>query len=994
MSKHPYYIFFLVVSYFFITQGAEQILSNPENTEESFSFSVGPHAFYIPEGRLFVGAQKKHRGNTFAVATADGSQKTFLGLTPLRVKLNNVTHQPNPLYEAAISHIALLGMRPLVLKRDDNHVYLIDFFMHESNPQHPIEVFASGPVNDAQGRPVASFLGVTTSAPALTDSDGAEGELAAFVAVSNQAKQFDGNGSGIALLFFKSEMRNNKKSKKHTKKSQTHPKHIEFFWDIVNAQTGAAEFILPEKPAETTENKESKASSDKIPKNEPSEEEPRRFSQKGNKAVPLGNTTPALTIAGKLSAIAPMVDLFYDRDLGRLYGALDVTAGENEQDGARALVVGQVVEGKLIFTSLAPDAAFVGNKHIVGGRGAHARIALHKVRTLQTRTHVRYLVVVGGNEGAGIITKRSVFALPLVDNMASTAHGKLASVRAEPMTLFHKEQAPFGFKMRLFAEEARESEDLYTVNSPQARVGGSQELPGDITDIAIAGDSVFASVGENGTVKAGIFYSQALFDTQGAISGWTNWQRVGGIAQKILGLAYDHDRGNFWYIPKKASPHTVHRTAWSNGETEFEKTISTLFKKEKRGIQGLFSFPVDTEAFTKNRGSRLSLLVATGFNKILLVQTAHDTKQGFGPLAFDAHSLGKYKEGALQNFVSGVSALSIQGGVLKTLGPITSAAVVSDGISGWLVVGGAGGVAVLTHNNGAGWDASVGLQSGFHGLTSGMTFKLLGSYSNVRKLISDGNILYILTPTTFERIVITSHATMVCQESSSVVLARAGQELLTKVSSFSDVVVSGPLALLATSEGLLRSGNGVTIQNATDAKEIQWKEVELPESIGSVHMQGPVSRLYAVTKTGRLRDLEKGGNVYALNAYVGTSQAQVYRLWVQVNQEVSDDSVRLLPDFFVKDSKTFFVDLGDYRNYFVTDGALMVVSRSAYGDSDALLELLPARLKSGQRFGARTSTQVPLLNKGDHARSIGQLVRESASGRWIVPGDFGVRINT
>jgi hypothetical protein len=271
-----------------------------------------------------------------------------------------------------------------------------------------------------------------------------------------------------------------------------------------------------------------------------------------------------------------------------------------------------------------------------------------------------------------------------------------------------------------------------------------------------------------------------------------------------------------------------------------------------------------------------------------------------------------------------------------------------------------------------------------------MKFKKIASYKNIRKIVNNGKSVYILTPTILSRLTLSPEAIRTGTV-QAVVLARAQHGLLTSVGSFSDTLIAGPLALLATSNGLKRSGNGIDVRQV-DQASMRWTDVYLPESIGSLTTQGPVTRLFAVSPTGREAEVHQGGNVYALNAYVGTSQAQVYRLWIQSLTEVTDDSVKLLPDYFVKDSKAFFVDLGDYRNYIATDGALMAASRSAYGDTQSLLELLPPRLKSGLRFGARGSLHIKFLDKEIHSRSIGQLIRDSASGVWIVPGDFGIRM--
>ena len=153
------------------------------------------------------------------------------------------------------------------------------------------------------------------------------------------------------------------------------------------------------------------------------------------------------------------------------------------------------------------------------------------------REHIyRYLVVVGGTGTSDDLNSR-VFALPLVDNIKTqlynpiapvtstnikpSIHGTLANVKSSPVTIFGA-GSPASFQARVFNEPATTPDQLYSMNSPAAAVGGQAQLPGPITDITVRGDAIFVSTQEGGQgMQPGIFYSQALFDTEGRISGWT-----------------------------------------------------------------------------------------------------------------------------------------------------------------------------------------------------------------------------------------------------------------------------------------------------------------------------------------------------------------------------------------------------------------------------------------------------------------------------------------
>ena len=551
---------------------------------------------------------------------------------------------------------------------------------------------------------------------------------------------------------------------------------------------------------------------------------------------------------------------------------------------------------------------------------------------MQTRTHLRYLVVVGGTGSSNGLTSR-VFALPLVDNIKTqlynptapvtstnikpSIHGTLANVKSSPVTIF-RAGSPASFQARVFNEPATTPDQLYSMNSPAAAVGGQAQLPGPITDITVRGDAIFVSTQEGGQgMQPGIFYSQALFDTEGRISGWTSWQRAAAGGLAVQGFTLDAFTGSFWYMPvTNGTVQNVVRTTWTDGTDPLGSFLLKEFDTQQGGVQGLFDFPLTTSGFSTHAGNRLSVQAFTGYKKVLLLQTGGDYEGLFGPTT----NLTSYRstDGTLSGF-DGSPALVCSGGVLDELGPLNSVAVVTNGIDGWLVVGGSCGVAILADERGHGWDATAGLGYQFKGLLPTMAWRKI-SDAPVRKLIALGTSLFVLTTRSFERMTITAQS---LANPQSTLLSQLDDEL----SSYSDMLVSGPLALIATSQGLFRSGNYVDVQSAT--APIPLVQVPLAESVG------PVTRLQAISSTNNETDVGMNGNVYALSAYVGLSQAQIYRLVIAAGQ-VTDETVQLFPDLYLRGMPTYFASLGDYRNYLVTDGALITLSRSAFGGTPPL----------------------------------------------------------
>lgn len=927
-------IFFLFFSQLYC---ARLILSDENNKETSFPFNIKKHAFYIPTARFFVGSENPISNFAeFAIASATRFRNNFIPLAPQKVILNNKPDELNPLYGSAISNLSMFGRTLLATKKNDSRFFVIDDVTRTGT----LEVFVSPIISDSLGLDAKEILSITSSAPELlAEPEKIIGHVA-FAAVSNQFGSFNGNGSGIAAANLRLS---------HENERQT------FLFQTADLQTG----------------------------------------QKGNKAFGIDLDTSEIKIGGSLTNIGKIVDLFFDRGLNRLYVALDVEAGANADDGSRGILVCSGVlqepEGdtikKLELHEIAPESAFVSSEKIVGAIGSNSKVRIRKVRTMKTRTYLSYLIIVGGTNDVNF--NKEVFSLPLVNivnNTSDPVHGTLANVRIKPVDFFINGD-PQSFITRSFLFSAKNPEDLFSSNDIQAQVGGGEVLPSDITDIQIVNDSVFVSVGQDGdALEAGIFYSQAIFDDSGVIKGWTRWKRVGGPdVREVEGFALDPLLGNFWFMAISNSVKKVLRTFWSQGDSDFEKIALQEFSPCEGGIRGVIDFPNDNFGLTQIDGNRFSFLALLGLNRVVLVQTGKDNELGiFGPVNISLDiSRFQSSNGDLKNYKGEADLLSISGGELNNIGTLTSAAIVGDDTYGWFVVGGSDGLAILIRPDGTGWDINLGLGKNFEGLTSDMKFKKIGDFQQIKKISAIGNQLFVLTQKNLFRISISKNSNM--SEMIEQVVLASNDDIGNCFSSFSDFLVTENLILLATSVGLFRSSKNT---NILTTKNVVWQIIELPESAGSFCGQGPVTRLFTISPTGLEEDFVEG-NIYLLNAYVGLQQAQVYRL--TFNEQSGNVSVLLFPDLFVKNIRTFFVNLETYRNQLSTDGALILVSRSKYNEGGSQLFILPHRLKSGQRFGARESVIVPLnLNK---FCSISGVIRVSASGSWLLYGDFGLRLN-
>jgi len=910
---------------------------------KEFPFTIGATALYRPLGRLFLSAQNAG-AREYALSTISRTTDDVIPLTPEEVTLNQVREQSNPLFDEAIVHLSLLDRRPVVVPQGlSSTLFLVD------DRVNPRVVTQSAPVRNVQGEEAPFLLALTTTASENATSLDAGASLAALVAVPNKAGGFDGSGSGIALAALRQII------------PQAGTSGF-LVWDIFDALTGMSSFQegVPLLKAGVKGN----FYVDDSDKN------------MGNKAAPFDKTTPQLCIGADVARLENTVDLHFDRDLGRLYIATDVTAGSGTQAGARAIVVASIAQGKILYHAIAPDSVFNGTNQIIGKRQAASRSVIFKVRTMQTRNHLRYLIVVGGN-GADESLKQQVFALPLVDNLSSPFHGALASIHAKPVTLFAAGNLP-RFQARVFADPAQTPQDLYTMESPQAQVGGQGRLPGPIVDITVATEAVFVSTGRQASlntegVTEGIFYSQPVFDTGGRISKWTDWKRVGNSFTPIKHFTYDLFQGLFWYVPQDPSDlfstRKVVRTQWTAND-EFARFITNQFPQDRGGVLNLLDYGPDTQGFVSQGEQRISVQLFTGVGKVLLVQSGAQQNGLFVPqrLLTDLYT---NTDGSMQGFQGG-TVLSFSGGALAEIGALRTATLFTSATMGWFVVAGEHGVAILADQQGSGWQIPSGLGNRFNGLRSDFSWQQISSIENVRKIVAQDNHLFVLTDTQFVRFEINPESVLNNSVSSALLYQASDGTTL------SDIHVKGPLAVMGTSRGLLRSGNS---EDVRVAHAVDWSTVPLGESVGSLEGIAPISRLFPIiTNTG-------DDTLYVLNGVVSLNQAVIYRVALSLTEgKVTETSVQPFDDVLLQGVNTFFTNVGTYRNYVVTDGALINVSRSAQPGSFAVSELLSSTLRSGE-LAPRFRLPFAPVSSG----TVGPLVRSSVTGAWMLVGDFGIK---
>lgn len=981
---------------------------NSNNANESFTFNIGAHAFYTPTALFYI-SSKDQGAQDYALSFAARNNRTrelrFFPMAPSKIILNLLKNEngqyqevDNPLYDAQIALLTTYASGVLATKTQAlNQVYLLENFTAS-----PVFLTSSPIFNDSNGIPTPFIISLETQTAqaigSISDKDTAQGF---FAAVTNANGLFNGNGSGIAYAYLQDE------------RSQQTQAMINRSIIISDAQADPNSVILNREISTNTNSINTDSSTSETesaglvetPSNDDSLVDEGAISQDdesvtrainlenndGNRARAIELNEPTLAIGADLLDIGSNVKMRWDGLLQKLYVGLNVQAGQ----AARGVLVASQNNGVINFQSIAPDAVFTSSNSLVGTNIPGETVAINNITTLQTTTYLTYLIVLNGTH--------DVYAMPLVQAPESEdgRHGTLANVNSIPV-LDASPEPFYRFQGRRFIIPAVTADDVFTTQSLPAQVGGGS-APAAVIEMKAFKDAVFIAtqeVGINGEAP-GIFYSQALFDDVARIKGWTPWQRTGVVSGPLAGFNFGSMTGDFYTIPfVNGATHSGYVTSWGLKSNPLESFVHAQFPKKISGVQGMIDFPVTTTGFSEVIGSRIAVTALTGYKKVMLLQTGADQNNVFSSNDYNyAENVFENTHGSLENFTAGVAAVSLAGGALSTLKAIVSAEYVSDGSNSWWVVGGSGGIAVLARTDGTGVDQTSGLQAGFAGLTSDMRFINIASDAFVRKLISFGNELFVLTASSLEKITLTVDgiANNNCQRTllASVPFFTDGS------ASFADVAISGPLALLATSIGLFRSGNSVDIQTAISESTVHWVPVELNEVAGSFETAekkaiGPITQLLAISPTGNAKewytnDRALGGNMYVLNGEVAFHQAQVYRLNFN-DGTVTDTSVVPFPDYFVLPRKSFFVSLTDYRNGIQTDGSVFMVGRSAYLGNSPFVSVLSNALRSNQiNGGGVRSTQVVLRENA--YKSLGRIIRLSALGAWAVNGDFGIRLH-
>lgn len=708
------------------------------------------------------------------------------------------------------------------------------------------------------------------------------------------------------------------------------------------------------------------------------------------------NTTSVNFAFGTATGVinSPIVDLFWSQSMQGFYIGLTGATGTAQPGTIISTLYGYVTSDGLLrcYAITNPNVVQnVGNRIMTNGiayydaAAASVPLSAFKVRTMQTSTGRDYIIINGGvaaTTGGANALKQKIFAFPIVPVSDTENAGMIAG---DPTT-----KATPADKAKPFTVAKDDGTDFPKTDQAYAMVGGTGTIPGtattDVKDMYVVGDTVYIAISgarTDATTDAGIFASTALFDQYGNITAWTPWQRVAGSTDAVYGFGVDASTNNFMYLTDTAgtanSQDTIKSTMWGsssdvkNTPVDLSGALATAFPATKGGVQSLSSFGSTGAAALGFNNT--SLMVATGLDTVALVEAGKkDTTNDFIKLPAAA-------------FTAGTNIRIDTSAAIQAIGPVCTATMSNSNVADkiWLFVGGYNGVAVLAQNNGKG--AGVAL-TGLAPIINPATFAFQKitppagvDFTRTRKLMSDGitdPYLYVMTQNALYALEM-KEANLTPAVCATPFTGSYDTYTIAGV-TLSDFVLVGAgtntIALIATSGGLYSydlttAGAAPTLVDPTNTT--------------------PVTQLLFIPATNDA--LPTAGNLYALAADMKNSSAKIYRYSVAAGVPTAIDQYDSAGN--AQGTKGLVGDLGMFRGNIAVDGSFIYDVCGKHLGSTDYLDLAAVK-------PITTTGSIPLSSVGltsalnidtDTNTNVGMMIRDKASGAWVLPGDFGVRVN-
>ena len=692
----------------------------------------------------------------------------------------------------------------------------------------------------------------------------------------------------------------------------------------------------------------------------------------------VGNKAKDLSEAGSNHTIENHITMHWDNTLKRLFIGLHTS---NATDPSSGLLVGRILSDEkpqLILEPALPHSLLSDSdtNYIVAYQDTtgNYEVQIHLIRTLHTSTGKSYVIINGNvyDTNSGTILKTECFALPIVHK---TFSDKTLDVPDDAGKITDNDNINQNAVLSAIGKATTKDDVAANV--------GQDATPGDVLDMYTLGDAVYVVCDEvAGVSPAGTFVSHAIFDKDGLVRNWTAWQRITTNAAPYI--SRDTGSGNFWYTDQTTNPgDTVHVTQWKGEDEDLRGNLQTALQDQlptsAGGASQTFLFDEATPSFLSDE---FSMAVATGNSEVSLIQTGETSASGFIPTSGTDFSTN------LADYVK-----NFNGANFPLSGPVVAAEISrsANADEGWLFVGGYDGLAVLRQSSGAGWTDLSNVVADL----SGFTFKKIGNFSRVIKIVCDGTYAYVLTPKNLYRIEMTAaQFADGAPTLTSEVIATANQSnqtdarIVGEYDSFLDFVVSTKIGLLGTTAGLFRTQSGENIAGTASSAQL-WTQVKTAAG----YTLGPVGHLYTI---GSIRGtFAYGGNVYALATNMSTGLSTIVRFDLEdtTAAPISDTSIQPIAEHkknTTDNTRDYFVPFGSFRGGISTDGSFIYTNLPAHFDVTDLAKKAPmVQTLSGVRNFIRA---IPLSLKSG-TRNIGIMGAHSAAGSWTITTDDQVKFH-
>ena len=656
------------------------------------------------------------------------------------------------------------------------------------------------------------------------------------------------------------------------------------------------------------------------------------------------------------------------------YAGVQATATIGPNNTAAGLMIVNTVEkdGKysLNFSTIATDQALSKTFNTIVSSPSE-QIRIKNITGMQTSTSLNYIIVARDN-GTG---PQNIYAAPLVSN-PGTGFGQIAD---SSIISNNFSSNPPTFTKRTFTTPLTDPTQIQiTGGSPyltQITVGGGT-IPlsaEDITGLYAVGDSVYVVIGSQydalGT-KPGTFYSQAILAQDGHIVGWSPWARVIGSDNPMIYSNISSTTNSNYYVCDSTgagtSFKTVEQTMWTTNQN-----LSNFFKyawMAKGGTQGIFNFGQSTPGFN----NEMSIIATTGFNNVALGQTGYTT-----PAPSSEFKIKTITESDVVPFND-----------IGNSGAIVALEIADDSLNNhWLFAGGITGLYALTDKFGVTKNGNFATVADFS--NNGQTWNSVGNFTYIKKLISDKNFLYILTPTCLYQISLDPNKFInpTTTELNPIKILTSSQ--LSQSSYLLDIIIDNGFCILGTTNGMY----SFNIENSTTKT---LNKITIPSGLPAV------TQLF-VTSTSNTpqKSFKKLSNLHVLNNNFYNQQSRVNRFIISNSIiEPFNDSI-LNSDAQPNGIPTSFIRFNQYTSNWFTDGSWNLASNYFLGiteqapTSPSILQVF-SNAKNGQSSSQiiihLLSTYVPTEFLKNVNNFLG-IIRESTSGACIASGNFPTRIN-